>query len=445
MSTDIAPRTETQPTKVTSRPSRGRELAVFGGPKAVTAKYRERWRKIPLRDMARIVLRMYHDINTHNGRGYEILNFESRFASLANTRHALAMNSGTAALHSAYFAVGVRPGDEVIVPSYTFFATVAPILQCGGTPIFCDMDPSTLTVDPADVERRITARTRAIAVVHIWGNPARMDALTAIAKKHNLALIEDCSHAHGATYRDQPVGSWGDVGCFSLQGEKPVTGGEAGVAVTNDPALFDRMLALGHYGRATLDQQQATVPIGNGSLGLKYRPHLYSIILAQGSLSQLIELNTRRRENYALLEEELRDCPAFRPVPSYPDAERGGFLEYLLHYNPEAAGGWSRGAVVKAAQAEGVPIAVDRYRPLHQQPLFSHADLSHFGGAVGLVARPGHEATWQGLTVTEKVTSQLITLPAFTMVPQKFVRQCARALRKVAEIAGTVRDFRCPT
>ena len=148
------------------------------------------------------------------------------------------MNSGTAALHSAYFACGVRPGDEVIVPSYTFFASAAPMLPLGGRPIFCEIDPATLTADPADIERRITDKTRAICVVHVWGNPARMDAICEIAKRHNLRLIEDCSHAHGATYLGRPVGSWGDIGCFSLQGQKPVSGGEAGIAVTSDPVFM---------------------------------------------------------------------------------------------------------------------------------------------------------------------------------------------------------------
>src|SRR5207249_3027548 len=149
-------------------------------------------------------------------RGVARADYEAR-------RHGLVMNSGTAALHSAYFAAGVGPGSEVIVPSYTFFASAAPILQCGGTPVFCDVDERTLTADPDDVERRITPRTRAICVVHMWGNPARMDRFSEIARRHRVALIEDCSHAHGASYRGRPVGSWGDIGCFSLQGEKAVT------------------------------------------------------------------------------------------------------------------------------------------------------------------------------------------------------------------------------
>src|SRR5204863_8920039 len=210
--------------------------------------------------------------------------FEKRFASLSGTTHALAMNSGTAALHSAYFAVGVKPGTEVIVPGYTFFATAAPILQCGARPVFCDVDPRTLVADPDDAERRITSRTRAISVVHLWGNPAPMDRFAEMAKRHGLALIEDCSHAHGASYQGRPVGSWGDIGCFSLQGSKAVSGGEAGIAVCDDPELFDRMLLLGHYGRLKKGQAADTFDTDFLALGLKYRAHLYAVLMARGSL-----------------------------------------------------------------------------------------------------------------------------------------------------------------
>jgi len=222
------------------------ELAIFGGPRAVRTEYEESWRQVRRSDLKPILAAARDDINTEAKGEGPIAEFERQFAQLTGSSYALAMNSGTAALHSAYFALGVKPGTEVIVPGYTFFATAAPILQCGGRPVFCDVDPETLVADPDDVERRVTLRTRAICVVHLWGNPARMDRFVEIARRHNLGLIEDCSHAHGAVYRGRPVGSWGDIGCFSLQGPKAVSGGEGGIAVTDNPVLFDRMLALGH-------------------------------------------------------------------------------------------------------------------------------------------------------------------------------------------------------
>ena len=245
------------------------DLAIYGGTPAVKAPYRERWRQIRLSDVLPILAHARRDVSTLARGDGPIAEFEQRFAQLTRTTYALAMNSGTAALHSAYFAVGVKPGTEVIVPGYTFFATASPILQCGGRPVFCDVDPRTLLADADDVERRITPRTRAICVVHLWGNPAPLDRFVEIARRHGVALIEDCSHAHGACYRGVSVGSWGDIGCFSLQGPKAVSGGEAGIAVTNDPVLFDRMLVLGHYGRLKSGQARNTFDTDHISLGVR--------------------------------------------------------------------------------------------------------------------------------------------------------------------------------
>jgi perosamine synthetase len=408
-------------------------LALHGGPPAVSVAYRERWRQVRVSDVVPIARYARRDVNTlAKGEG-PVAEFEARFAELTGRRHALAMNSGTATLHSAYFAVGVRPGDEVIVPAYTFFASAAPILQCGATPVFCEVDPRTLTADPDDVERRITPRTRAICVVHMWGNPARLDRFQEIARRRGVALVEDCSHAHGATYRGYPVGSWGDIGCFSLQGAKAVSGGEAGVAVTDDATLFDRMLLLGHYGRLKKGQAAGTFQTDFLSLGVKYRPHLYAILLANRSLSRLEELNRRRRRNYQILVEELQGCRAVQPVETTPGAVRGGFLEYIMRYDPVGAGGTSRSAFIEAAVAEGVPIAPERYsslgkhgRMLHQTPVFTGFDAFGEGGG----DEPGADVPV--LPATEALQDRLMTLPPFTSVSKKYVRQCARALHNVA-------------
>jgi perosamine synthetase len=398
-------------------------LAVHGGPRAVTKDHRERWRTVRRRDVARIARYALRDVTTLSTGDGPIGEFEARFAALTGSAHALAMNSGTATLHSAYFAAGARPGTEVIVPAYTFFASAAPILQCGATPVFCDVDPETLTADPDDVERRITPRTRAICVVHMWGNPAPMDRFAAIARRHGVALVEDCSHAHGATFQGRPVGAWGDIGCFSLQGAKAVSGGEAGIAVTDDPVLFDRMLLLGHYGRLKKGQAAKTFRSDHLSLGVKYRPHLYAILLAQGSLERLDELNRRRRRIYEILLEELDGCAAVRPVPTTPGAVRGGFLEYILHYDPAQAAGVGREAFIAAAAAEGVPVAAERY------------------AALGSGRRMLHETA---IFTSARIQRRLLTLPPFTRVSERFVRQVARALRKVADGAASIPESERP-
>jgi perosamine synthetase len=421
------------------------QLAIYGGPPAVRSRYRERWRQIHLVDLLPILAQARRDVSTlAKGEG-PIAEFEKRFALLTGSTYALAMNSGTAALHSAYVAVGVTPGTEVIVPGYTFFASAAPILQCGGRPVFCDVDARTLLADPGDVERRITPRTRAICVVHLWGNPAPMDRFVDIAKRHRVALIEDCSHAHGARYRDRHVGSWGDIGCFSLQGPKAVSGGEAGIAVTSDAGLFDRMLVLGHYGRLKNGQAGHTFETDHLSLGVKYRPHVYAIQLALGSLSRLEELNRRRQRNYELLCAELAGCPAVEPIQTTAGATRGGFLEFIVRFAPEHAGGWHRSAFVQAARAEGVPIAAERYarigdrgRLLHESPIFTTLDITQFGGAIGRPGGDGERRADCDLPVVRSFADRLMTLPPFTRVSERFVRECARALRKVADGAAAM-------
>ncbi len=426
------------------------KLAIFGGKKAVGKKAKEKWRKVSYKDMASIFYSGLRDVNTISDGGGAQKHFEESWAKMVGTRYGLAMNSGTSTLHSAYFAVGCRPGDEVIVPAYTFFASTTPVLQVGATPVFCDIDEDTLIADPQHVERLITPRTKAICVVHVWGNPGKMDAFLEIARRHRIALIEDCSHAPGASYAGRPVGSWGDIGCFSLQGAKAVSGGECGVATTDDPVLYDRMLALGHNGRTGRQQKADTFEeLDNISFGLKYRPHVYGIQLALGGLERLPRLNELRRRNYAILEEELRGCPGIQLAGTYPEAERGGFLNYILTFNSEQCGNWSREAFVQAAKAEGVPLNVDRYTQFGQRwgllpdaPLFQSTDVSELGGVMGLALENYRKNPAPELPITRKVLGRLVSLPGFADVPEDYVRDCGRGLRKVAEAAAQMQDFR---
>jgi dTDP-4-amino-4,6-dideoxygalactose transaminase len=425
-------------------------LALHGGPKAVQIPYQEGWQQVTEAEIQAVLGLLRRNILSIGDGSGIIGEFERAFAEFCGTRYALAMNSGTATLHSAYFACGVGPGTEVIVPAYTWHATITPILHCAATPVFCEIDPRTLTADPADIERRITPRTKAIAVVHVWGMPARMDAITAIARRHGVRLIEDCSHAHGATYQGRPVGSWGDIGCFSLQGSKAVSGGEAGVATTNDPELFDRMLLLGHFGRIASGEKANTfVHLGDMSLGTKYRPHPLAIAIANEHLKRLPELNRLRRRNFELLREHLRDCPGLRPIEPYPEAVPAAFLEFKLHYEPQACGGLSREQFAEAVQAEGAPLSVDRYSNfnytyglLHLAPLFNTFDRTQLGGCfydpTVNGGKPVERYRPGSLPVTEQVCQQLLGFPAFTDVPEEFVIQCAQAVRKVAAAAPTL-------
>lgn len=414
--------------------------AILGGPKAVTASGVERWPLVPAEAKDRIGALLDEGIITiANGSGI-IEEFETAYKAFAATRYALTMTNGTATLHSAYFAVGVGPGTEVIVPSYTWHASITPILHCSATPVFCDVEPDTLVADPEDIERRITPRTRAICVVHTWGNVCDMERVCAIAKKHGLAVIEDASHAHGATFQGRPVGSWGDIGCFSMQGAKAVSGGEAGVATTNDPLLFDRMVLLGHFGRLGRGEGAHTFDgLGDMSLGTKYRPHPFAIALALCNLKRLPELNRLRTKNYALLNDLLRGVPGIETVEPRPGTTRGGYLEFKFKVARDVADRVGVDRIEAALQAEGAPVNKDRYSHmnftyglLHKAPLFTTFDRNSLGGCFFDPTRyRGEPVEPPTLPATEDVCTRLLGTYAFADVEEDFLVQVGAAFRKV--------------
>lgn len=415
------------------------ELALLGGPKAVIHPPVEGW--VPVNDEVKAAINVLMDqgLTTIGGPTGVVGEFESAFAALTGSQHALAMNSGTATLHSAYFAVGVGPGDEVLCPAYTWHASATPIIHCAATPVFCDISPDTLTIDPDDVERRLTERTKAICAVHVWGNVCDMDRLCDLARRHDLALIEDASHAHGALWQGRPVGSLGHIGCFSLQGAKAVSGGEAGVAVTDDPALYDRMVLLGHFGRPRLGAVEVVNAIGDMSLGTKYRPHAWALAMAKVGLKRLPELNMKRRANNKLLNDLLRDCPGLQVIDPAPGVTKGGFLEYKFLVTREALTVTPRERIVEAMAAEGAPVTADRYSDrnftyglLHKAPLFNEVDRTQLGGCFYDPTRPGPPAK-PSLPVAEDINQRLISLPGFIDVTRESLTEVAAAMRKVME------------
>jgi perosamine synthetase len=431
------------------------KLAVEGGPKTVQGRMESRATALQRGlglcvDLARMFpfLLLGGKTTITDGSGV-VEKFEQAFRALTGADFALAMTNGTATLHSAYFAAGVGPGTEAIVPSYTWTASATPILQCGATPVFCDIDPRTLTADPDDIERRITERTRAICVVHVWGNPAEMDRIMDIAGRHHLIVIEDCSHAHGSTYKGKSVGRWGHIGCFSLNSSKPIDGGEAGIAVTSDPVLYDRMLLLGHFGRIQSGQAARTFNIGDMSLGMKYRPHVCAIQWAVQSLKRLQERNERGGRALQWLREELGDTTGLRAIEALPDAFRASCFNYLFDYELEQEGGPSRDQFVAAATAEGVPISVDRYTRmagtgvlLHQSPLFTSFDRRQLGGGCYDPTRPWSEQCRSiSLPVTESIAQRLVSMPyQLYLSKESYVRSCGRALRKVLRAFAARRE-----
>ena len=408
-------------------------LAIIGGKPAVKGEYREKWRKVCWRQIYKILLLMLRDINDVRGTRKTPREFERRFADFIGVRYAIAMSNGTATLHSALVACGVSPGDEVIAPAYTFYGTATPVLQCGAVPVFCDVDPATLTADPADVFARITPRTRAVCVAHPWGNPARIEELSNLCRERGLFLIEDCSGAHGATYKGRPVGSWGNIGCFSLQGGKPVSGGEAGVVVTDDPVLHARMIAFGQPGRKRSRYEWSA---NRESFGLKYRPHIYGVVMANENLTRLQRMNSLMRNNYELLSRCVDPTLGITSIGTNHHAIRGGWTRFPLRIDFSGLG-ISRQDFLDAARAEGAPIRKGGYPGLNKLPIFTSVNTEDFGGI--LSPYRGHDMDLNTPN-TKRAVEEIILLPAFTRVREAYIRQCAGALNKVAGHAADSRD-----
>jgi len=424
--------------------------ALLGGPKAVPTSWEQDWPIIEQDEIEVVVDLMKRRVLSIYDRSGIIAEFEDAFAKVHQlngvTPYALSHSSGTSALHAAYFGVGIGPGDEVIVPTYTFLATVMPILQCCGIPIFADMDRNTLTLDPNDVEQRITSRTQAVVVTHMWGHPADMERLVSICEKHNLALIEDCSHAHGATYRGQLVGTFGDVGCFSLEGHKAIVAGEGGILITKDRRIYERALLLGHFGRRIKDEIQLPEhrPFLETGLGHKYRMHPLAAGIALVQLGKLFERNEMRRRNLDYMSEQLKGIPGVEPPVTLPHVTRGGFYGYKPRFIREEIPELDMESYLKALIAEGVQAKRPGSKPLHLLPTFQIDQRTERSMKLPWAypgAFPQRKYQPGSLPVAEAVYPTLISLPTFTIPSKERIDQYAVSFRKVARHTGAIAEW----
>lgn len=270
--------------------------------------YKHTWPHIT-EDTKRAVLSQLEieEISIYNRSGI-FEKFEDAFVQFLGVKYGLVVSSGTAGLHTAMVACNFQPGDEVICPAYTFYASVTPIFQTGAIPVLCDADLDG-NIDPTKIESLITPRTKAMIVTHMWGIPCDMDAISSICKKHDLKLIEDCSHAHGATYKGKKVGSFGDVAVFSLQGQKIITGGEGGIVVTSSKEIYYRALLFGHYNKRCLqeiDKDTKYYEYAVTGFGLKLRAHPFAIAMANEQFSHLDEWHRIKKENAEYLSKQLK-------------------------------------------------------------------------------------------------------------------------------------------
>ncbi|MBI3456097.1 MAG: DegT/DnrJ/EryC1/StrS family aminotransferase [Candidatus Rokubacteria bacterium] len=284
--------------------------------------------------------------------------FEREFARFCEARHAVATANGTTALHLALATLGIGPGDEVLVPDLTFVATANVVHYTGATPVFVDADPATWTLDPDDARRKVTARTRAIIPVHVYGHPADLDPLLALAEARGLEVVEDAAEAHGARYKGRRVGALGRIGAFSFYGNKIITTGEGGMVVTNDPALAERAAFLRDH---AMDPKRRYY---HPEVGFNYRMTNIQAAIGCAQLEQAEAILDRRKAIAAAYEAGLAGIPGLTGPPAAPWAENVYWM-YSVLIGP--AFGRDRDAVREGLRARGVdsrPFFV----PLHELP-----------------------------------------------------------------------------
>jgi dTDP-4-amino-4,6-dideoxygalactose transaminase len=362
------------------------KLALSGGPKTITRDEELRDARSWPSFTEEEVCAVREVLSEKGGWGGDVYGpiaaFEKDFSAYMGSKFTLPMNNGTATIHSAYFAVGVGPGDEVITSAYTWHLQVGQILALHAIPVFCDIDPISACIDPDEVRAKITPRTRAISVVHPFGAIAPMEELVEIGEEHDIPVIEDCSHAHGSTYRGRKVGTIGDIGCFSLQASKLMTGIEAGVMITDVEEYYERACLLGHYERISklknekyrrlYEPEKEMAPT---CFGFKYRMHPLAAAIARVQLEHLDEWTRVRRGNMCRISEGLvsageRNNGMFQPPYDEPDTERV-WLNYICLYHAQKSG-VARNKFVDAVNAEGLPASGGRtgYLPVYWNPVY---------------------------------------------------------------------------
>jgi perosamine synthetase len=347
--------------------------------------------------------------------GPKVAEFERTFAEFVGAREAVAVSSGTAALHAAMHAAGIGPGDEVIVPAMTFVATANAVVFQGGAPVFADVDPETLLVDPVDVEHKINPRTRAVVAVDYAGHPCDYDSLRNLARRHGLVLIDDACHALGAEYKGQKLGSLADLTVFSFHPAKHITTGEGGMIVTDNAEFAARMRRFRNHGLSADLQQRArqgTWYYEMIGLGFNYRLTDFQCALGLSQLRKLPAWLDRRREIAQRYDAAFAEMPAVQPLAVRPGVLHAYHLYVIrLDLNRLSA---NRDEIFQALRAEGIGVNV-HYMPVHLHPFYQQ----NFG------------TKNKQCPLALSAAQRILTLPIFPRMRDQDVEDAIIACRKI--------------
>ena len=341
--------------------------------------------------------------------------FEQAVADFVGAKHAVAVSSGTAALHCAMYAAGIGPGDEVILPPMTFVATVNAVVFQGGTPVFADVDEDTLLINPAEVEKKISPKTKAIIAVDYAGQPCDYDALRAIADRHNLILIADACHSLGAEYKGRKVGTLADLTVFSFHPVKHITTGEGGMVVTDNAEYAEKMRRFRNHGITTDHRQRFKDGTWNyemADLGYNYRLTDFQCALGLSQLRKLSAWIFRRQEIAEKYDRTFAEIPTVRPLKTLQDRRHAYHLYVIRLEGAQEIGG--RSGIFESLRKEGIGINV-HYIPVHLHPFYRKRCGTHPGMC------PMVEAAYR----------QILSLPIFPAMEDRDVKEVIEAVRGV--------------
>lgn len=361
-----------------------RRLAILGG-EPIRKRPFARWPQFDEREKAALIEVL--ESGVWGGYSRKVADFEQAFSSFHEAKYGVTAANGTVTLEAALLAAGVRPGDEVIVPPISFIATATAVLRVGAVPAFADIDEATYNLDPARLSEAITVRTRAVIPVHFAGQPADIEAITEIAEQRGLTVIEDCAHAHGATWRGRRVGSFGAFGSFSFQASKNMTAGEGGILTTSDETLAERARSVCNQGRRSGGAWYEHV-----RLGTNFRLTGFQAAVLLSQLERLpLQLETRAN-NAKYLAKQLSQIEIVTAPYVDERVTCHSYYLYPLRLNRERYPELSKDKFVQALVAEGIPAAEGYPHPLYAQPVFAHYE--HRRGDCPAAEKMCEEVCW---------------------------------------------------
>ncbi|MCK4374527.1 MAG: DegT/DnrJ/EryC1/StrS family aminotransferase [Candidatus Brocadiae bacterium] len=416
------------------------ELAINGGERCVTQPVKVKWPITDERDAEHVaeVVRAgrggWCRLGLEDG---EVSSFEREWADYHDAKHCLAVNNGTVAIECALQGLGLRPGDEVIVPAVTFVASASGVLMARGIPVFADVIPETCQIDPDDIERKVTERTRGVVVVHYGGYPADMGRITEIAGKHGLFVLEDCAHAQGSEWEGRKVGAIGDVGTFSFQGSKSLTCGEGGAIVTDRDNVYKACWAYHHIGRG-LDAEKYE----HETVGPNLRLSEVQGALLRTQLEKLQAQVEQRMAMAAFLSEGLQEIPGVEPLKEDERITQRVCYFYVMRFDEETWG-CSKDDFVRAFAAEGVPMFSGYWSTVYELPVFANNRYDSTGYPVVEGEGYGRVVDYKDVRCpnAELVTHhQHLTFTTHSLLYRKYAEDALAVFRKLWENRAELKD-----